>query len=198
MSHQTDQLPGGKTGGSGGSNGGGDGGGVMGGGGGGGRYGRTPQSVQSVPYGQSLYPAPGPPSSQIPSASHRHNASESAHSPGGGDGGGVMGGGGGDGGGSGGEGGGGDGGDGGGGGDDGGAGGGTGEAQSVKPGLVTLESLDQLSVSPGAMTTPFGPAVPEYLVPPISMPSNKPSVLNSVLVTDSATFARTVHCSLFP
>jgi len=45
---------------------------VLGGGGGelggeGGRIGRTPQSAQSVPYWQSGYSAPGPPSSQKPS-----------------------------------------------------------------------------------------------------------------------------------
>ena len=46
--------------------------GVLGGRGGelggeGGRIGRTPQSAQSVPYWQSGYSAPGPPSSQKPS-----------------------------------------------------------------------------------------------------------------------------------
>ena len=55
---------GGGNGGEGGSGGGGPGGAD---GGGGGRKYRMPQSEQSVPSGQIVYSAPGPPSSQSPS-----------------------------------------------------------------------------------------------------------------------------------
>lgn len=91
---------GGEAGGVGGGEGGGGagGGGEGGGGNGGGRGGgdgavRQPQSVQSVPMGQALYSAPGPPSSQTPSLVHPLSAQLSSHRRGGIGGGGGTGGG---------------------------------------------------------------------------------------------------------
>ena len=47
---------------------------------------RAPQSVQSVPREQSVYSAPGPPSSQPPSLAYRHVSVQSPAAGGGGDG----------------------------------------------------------------------------------------------------------------
>ena len=68
-----------------GSKGGNEGGGKVGAGGGGGMI-RQPQSVQSVPSGQSSFSLPSPPSSQTPFRAKRmpKRTQLSAHSPGGG------------------------------------------------------------------------------------------------------------------
>ena len=68
----------------GGSKGGSEGGGEVGAGGGGGMM-RQPQSVQSVPSGQSSLVLPSPPSSQTPSRAKEmpKRTQLSAHSPGG-------------------------------------------------------------------------------------------------------------------
>ena len=74
MAHVSKQVmtPPGNAGGAG---GGGGGGGSFGGGGGLAR--RGPQSVQSVPYWQSGYSAPGPPSSHQPSEAYTHVSPQS-------------------------------------------------------------------------------------------------------------------------
>ena len=57
------------------------------------------------------------------------------------------------------------------GGGDGGGGsdGGAGDAQITKPPAVVSLSLNHAMVAPAAITTSFGPLVPEYRVPPMVM-----------------------------
>ena len=118
---------------------------------------RAPQSVQSVPREQSVYSAPGPPSSQPPSLAYRHVSVQSPAAGGGGDG---------DGGGGGGRGRGGGGGD----GDGGGGGGATvgrSEAQMLKPPDTTLPSDCHVIESPVLIRTLMGAlSDPRYCVDP--------------------------------
>ena len=65
-------VGGGEGGGDGGGDGGGGDGGGGDGGGDGGMYSRGPQSAQSLPYGQLLPSAPGPPSLQKPLDAQGH------------------------------------------------------------------------------------------------------------------------------
>ena len=78
-----------------------------------------------------------------------------------------------------------------------------GAAQIINPALFAAPSLYQVISSPAAMSTPLGPLVPQYRMPPMVMRSKLQLRCDStskpaLAVTVIALSARTVHASSLP
>ena len=78
-----------------------------------------------------------------------------------------------------------------------------GAAQIINPALFAVPSLYQVISSPAAMSTPLGPLVPQYRMPPMVMRSKLQLRCDStskpaLAVTVIALSARTVHASSLP